>query len=74
MVSESEQAESKLDFIHKLAIAQKETNETIYWLELLFHSKFIDEKIYKSLLTDLEELRKILSSIIITLKEKMGSK
>jgi four helix bundle protein len=36
LVSESEHAESKLDFIHKLAIAQKEANESSYWLELLF--------------------------------------
>lgn len=34
-IRESEFAESKADFIHKLAIAQKETNETIYWLEFL---------------------------------------
>jgi len=27
-------AESKMDFIHKYAIAQKEYNETLYWLEL----------------------------------------
>jgi len=30
LVREAEQAESKLDFIHKLAIAQKEANETDY--------------------------------------------
>ena len=35
MIRESEHAESKADFIHKLAIAQKESNETLYWLELL---------------------------------------
>jgi four helix bundle protein len=35
MVREAEHAESKLDFKHKMAIAQKEINETIYWLELL---------------------------------------
>jgi four helix bundle protein len=34
MVREAEHSESKLDFIHKLSIAQKEINETIYWLEL----------------------------------------
>ncbi|HEU0136876.1 MAG TPA: four helix bundle protein [Flavobacterium sp.] len=34
MVSESEHAQSKADFIHKLAIAQKEANETDYWLKL----------------------------------------
>lgn len=34
-VREAINAQSKLDFIHKLAIAQKECDETIYWLELL---------------------------------------
>ena len=43
MVRESEQAESKLDFIHKLAIAQKEANETEYWIVLLFQSGYIDK-------------------------------
>mgnify|MGYP001265699357 CR=1 FL=1 len=33
-VRESEHAVSKNDFINKLAIAQKEINETIYWLEI----------------------------------------
>jgi four helix bundle protein len=42
MVREAEQAESKLDFIHKLAIAQKEANETDYWIILLFKSGYID--------------------------------
>lgn len=35
MAREAEHAESKNDFIHKFAIAQKEANETVYWLELL---------------------------------------
>ena len=38
MVREAEHAESKADFIHKMAIAQKEANETDYWIELLFKS------------------------------------
>ncbi len=45
MISESKHAESNSDFIHKMAIAQKEANETNYWLELLFKSKYI-EKIF----------------------------
>ena len=40
MVRESEYAESKADFIHKLTIALKEANETEYWLDLLFQSKY----------------------------------
>lgn len=38
IVRESEYAESKADFIHKLTIALKEANETEYWLDLLFQS------------------------------------
>lgn len=34
-VRESQNAESRADFIHKLAIAQKEAGESVYWLELL---------------------------------------
>lgn len=34
-IRESQNAESKADFIHKLALAQKECDETLYWLELL---------------------------------------
>ena len=43
LVRESEQAESKPDFIHKLTIAQKEANESDYWLELLFQSEYLNE-------------------------------
>ncbi len=48
LVRESEQAESKLDFIHKLAIAQKEANESDYWLELLFQSEYLNETQFQS--------------------------
>lgn len=34
LIREAQNAESKADFIHKLGIAQKECDETIYWLEL----------------------------------------
>ncbi|WP_310395975.1 four helix bundle protein [Hymenobacter sp.] len=35
MIREAEHAENKADFVHKRAVAQKEINETRYWLELL---------------------------------------
>lgn len=41
MVREAEFAESKADFIHKMAIAQKEINESLYWLELLHHTSYL---------------------------------
>lgn len=74
MVREAEQAESKLDFIHKLAIAQKEANETDYWLELLFQSEYLNETQFQSLKNDIIEINKILASIIITIKQRIGKK
>ena len=42
LIRESEYAESKADFIHKLSIALKEANETKYWLELLKETDYIN--------------------------------
>ena len=36
-----EQAESRKDFIHKMAIALKEANETEYWLNILKDTDYI---------------------------------
>jgi len=68
LVREAEQAESKADFIHKMAIAQKEANETDYWIELLFQSGYLEKQQYDSIIKDITELNKILASIIITSK------
>lgn len=68
MIRESEHAESKSDFIHKLSIALKEANETQYWIELLYKSNFIDEKSFQSIQTDITELLKLLTAIIKTNK------
>ena len=43
LIREAEFAQSKLDFIHKMSIALKEANETLYWLSLLKDTFFIDE-------------------------------
>lgn len=74
LVREAEHAESTADFIHKMAIAQKEANETEYWIELLFQSDYLQETLHKSFLSDIQELNKILASIIITTKEKKYGK
>jgi four helix bundle protein len=68
LVREADQAESKPDFIHKMAIALKEANETEYWIELLTQSEYINEKSNASIRTDLTELLKLLTSIIKTAK------
>lgn len=69
-VRESQNGESKADFIHKLAIAQKETDETLYWLELLKETDFIAENEFQSMHADAVELLKIIRSIIITSKKR----
>ncbi len=72
LVREAEHAESLADFVHKLAIAQKEANEADYWLELLLKTNYIDNEQFLSLTSDIKEVRKILASIIITSNEKLN--
>jgi four helix bundle protein len=68
LVRESEHSESKKDFIHKLAIALKEANETEYWLELLYRANYLPEEVYQKLIKDIKELLRILISIVKTSK------
>jgi len=69
-IEEAFQGESKNDFIHKLSIANKEAFETHYWLRLLRDSEILEKKIADSLLTDCDELQKLLVSSIKTAKNK----
>ena len=71
LIREAQNAESKLDFIHKLAIAQKECDETIYWLELLAESDFITRKEFDSLTAEAAEILKIIKSSILTVKKNI---
>jgi four helix bundle protein len=71
LVSESRFAQSKADFINKMHIAIKEANETRYWINLLYDSKFITKAMYDSIFPEIEELINILSAIIKTSKLKM---
>lgn len=69
-VEESIGGTSTKDFQNKLSIAYKEARETRYWLKLLFSGKYINEKLFSSFINDVDELCKILGSIIKTLKSK----
>jgi four helix bundle protein len=68
LVREAVQAESKMDFIHKMAIALKEANETEYWILLLRETKYLTPKESESILSDNVELLKLLTSIINSTK------
>lgn len=66
---ESKNAQSRMDFLNKLNIALKEADETDYWLDLLHETKYIDDKMYNSLLNDCKELIAILVTIIKKVKD-----
>jgi four helix bundle protein len=69
-VFEAQYAESRIDFIHKMKIAQKEANETLYWLILCEN---IDKlKIQEELISNLNEILAILSKIITTSKKNLN--
>ena len=69
-IHEAQYAQGKKDFISKLEIALKEASETGYWLELLYRTKYIDEKIFKSLSSKCTSLRAMLIASCKTAKEK----
>ena len=73
-IREADNAESKADFIHKMSIAQKEADETIYWLELLYTTEFITEPAYKELNEKAVELIRIIKAIIISSKKSIKTK
>jgi four helix bundle protein len=71
LIRESVYAESKADFIHKLSVSLKEANETKYWLDLLYQSNKLESKTYVEIHSELEELLKLLTSIIKSAKSNL---
>lgn len=63
-IAEAQWAESRPDFAHKLRIAQKECNETLYWLRLLKRTDYISELKFQELYNDCFALNRVLASII----------
>ncbi len=70
-VEESKQAQSPMDFVHKMSVANKEAFETNYWLRLLRDSGILSPDQARSLLEDCEELQKMLVASIKTKKANM---
>ena len=67
-VRESQNAESRADFIHKLGIAQKECDESLFWLSIMKDTFFINSEQFESMSKDAKELLKMIRSAIITSK------
>ncbi|SOD11245.1 four helix bundle protein [Pedobacter xixiisoli] len=68
MVREAEHAETRADFKHKMGIAQKEINETIYWLQLLKETDYLEQEQFESINKDAVEIIKLITAIIKTIK------
>lgn len=72
LIREAEHAESKIDFKHKLSIAQKEINESIYWLELLKETGYLSDEQFQSIHADAVEIIRLLTRIIKTTKSNIN--
>ncbi|MBQ8454596.1 MAG: four helix bundle protein [Bacteroidaceae bacterium] len=71
-VRESKHAQSDADFLSKMSIAYKEADESDFWLHLLHDNGYLDDKQFESLDKDLTRILKILTSIVKTMRTKLG--
>jgi len=71
-LAESACAISRKDFLSKIYISLKECSETLYWLELLYDTDYLQENEYRSMYADCEELRKMLSSSTKTIVSELS--
>ncbi|HEX6426384.1 MAG TPA: four helix bundle protein [Niastella sp.] len=65
---EAQNAESRADFIHRMKVAAKEADETQYWLMLCDHAPSYPD--CKNLLSKLEEIQRVLTTILSTSRRK----
>lgn len=63
-------AESRADFIHKMQLVLKELRESLYWLKLVKRASLISDEDLQPLLSEAEELVRIIAKSIITAKSK----
>lgn len=65
-INEAQAGQTKADFVAKMAIASKEARESKYWIDLLIKTDYLDinENHVQSLQNDIEEIIKILTSIV----------
>ena len=74
LVSEAAYAQSSADFINKLSVALKECNETLYWLNILKDTEYLQEMEFESMNTDCREVLALLISSIKTTKQNIETK
>lgn len=70
-IEEATAGQSRADFLSKMAIASKEARETLYWLRLLRDSEILDGQSLANVLTEGEEIMKIVTAIVKTTKKQL---
>lgn len=71
-IAEAFYAQSEADFVAKLYISRKEAGETLYWIDLLKESGYIGDDVATSISAECDELLKLLTSSIKTMKSKQS--
>lgn len=69
-IEESIGGQSERDFLSKISISYKEARESIYWLRLLQATDYLNQEESQKLISDAEELCKILGKIQLTIKSR----
>ena len=67
-VAEAQRAQTRADFHAKMCIAQKETKESDYWIDLLYKAGYLSKTEYDSIKDDLNQLLRLLTAICKTTK------
>ena len=69
-VEEAQAAQSRADFRSKMSIAAKEAREVHYWLRLTRDGKVLPAKLLEPLIDEIENIKRILTSIVKSAKER----
>ena len=75
-INEAQAGQSKADFIAKMSIASKEARESKYWINLLIKTDYLnkDDKHVQTLVNDIDEIVRLLTSIVKTGQESQNGK
>lgn len=71
-VWEANAAVSEADFANKIAIAHKEANETLYWLEVARCSTLLDLEAFERLHEEADQLIRVLSTVVRKTREHIS--
>ena len=72
-IHEAVRAQSHADFIAKMSIALKETQETEYWFDLLHETEYVGTSSFQRIQPQIDELLRLLTSICKTANSKRGN-